>query len=237
MNRKEVTARPLAGKRVLIATPGCESLDSIDAGLQELGAGCRQLNAPEHFNRLAAIESAFASVDRELDGLDALVIAVGSPLNRQPRPLVSYSPAQWRSACLDPLRTTRHCLQAAWKTLAGRRARIVLLGPSLSLTGASCLTALSTLSEGQRGLMKSAARQWGGQGIQLNWLGIDSEVFARELNVGVLAQSPELGLPTPALGRAPDLSWGVVESLALLIGSHAFTGASIPVDGGYWMVP
>ena len=150
---------------------------------------------------------------------------------------VSFSVDEWKAACLDPLRTTRHCLQAAWRTLGGRPARIVLVGPNLSLTGAAGLTALSALSEGQRGLMKSAARQWGGQGIQLNWLGVDTQVFANELNNAMLAQSPEMGTPAPALGRAPQLSDGVPQTLALLLGAHALTGASIPVDGGYWMVP
>ncbi|UXJ50188.1 SDR family oxidoreductase [Pseudomonas citronellolis] len=223
--------------RVLIATPGCPALEGLYAGLQRLGAECRQLESPADFVSLATIESSFGSAERELGGLDALVIAVGNSLSRQPRPLVSFSEGQWKSACLDPLRTTRHCLQAAWRVLAGRPAQIVLIGPNLSLTGAGGLTALSTLSEGQRGLMKSAARQWGAQGIQLNWLGVDSQVFASELGSALLAQSPEMGTPAPALGRAPDLSVGVAQTLALLIGAHALTGASIPVDGGFWMVP
>lgn len=237
MTGKECMVQPLAGRRVLIATPGCRALEGLYAGLQGLGAECRQLASDGDFLSLATVQSAFDAAQRELGGLDALVVAVGSSLNRQPRPLVSLSVEQWKSACLDPLRTTRHCLQAAWRTLDGRPARIVLLGPNLALTGAAGLTALSALSEGQRALMKSAARQWGGQGIQLNWLGVDSQVFASELGGGMLAQSPEMGTPAPALGYAPGLASGLVESLALLIGAHAFTGASIPVDGGFWMVP
>ncbi|TLX71324.1 SDR family oxidoreductase [Pseudomonas nicosulfuronedens] len=237
MTGKECMAPSLAGRRVLIATPGCWALEGLCAGMQGQGAECRQLASEGDFLSLSTIQSAFDAALRELGGLDALVLAVGSSLNRQPRPLVSLSVGEWQSACLDPLRTTRHCLQAAWRTLGGRPARIVLVGPNLALTGAAGLTALSVLSEGQRGLMKSAARQWGGQGIQLNWLGVDSQVFASELGAGMLAQSPEMGTPVPALGYTPDLATGVLESLALLIGAHAFTGASIPVDGGFWMVP
>ncbi|WP_425930478.1 SDR family oxidoreductase [Pseudomonas sp. NyZ201] len=229
--------RPLAGHRVLLVTPGCPALAGLGDGLSGLGADCREVFAAEDCAALAPLEAAFARSEAELGGLDALVIAVGSALSREPRPLTGFSPEQWRDACLVPLRTTRQCLQAAWRTLAGRAARIVLLGPNLALTGASGLTALSALGEGQRGLMKSAARQWGGQGIQLNWLGLDARVFARELDAQALARSPEMGDPAPALGRTPDLSWGVAESLALLIGAHAFTGASLPVDGGFWMVP
>ena len=228
---------PLAGKRILIATPGCPNMDKLLAGLREQGADCAHLASSDDFISLASIELAFAQADRALGGLDALVLAVGSSLSWQSRPLVTYSVEQWKSACLNPLRTTRHCLQGAWRTLAGRPASIVLIGPNLSLTGAPGLVALSALSEGQRGLMKSAARQWGGQGIQLNWLGVDSQIFASELAGAQLAQSPEMGTPAPALGRPPELSKGVARSVAMLIGTHALTGASIPVDGGFWMVP
>lgn len=228
---------PLAGRRVLIATPGCPDINGLQAGLQHLGADCALLASVEDFISLSAIETAFAEAERALGGFDALVLAVGNSLNRESRPLASLSVDQWKSACLDPLRTTRHCLQGAWRTLAGRPASIVLIGPNISLTGAPGLVALSALSEGQRGLMKSAARQWGTQGIRLNWLGVDARVFAGELAAAELAQSPEMGTPAPALGSAPDLSSGVAHSVAMLIGAHALTGASIPVDGGFWMVP
>lgn len=231
------TQHQLNGARVVIATPGCPALGGLPAALRALGAKCQHLDAPADFTDLATIESAFARASVVLGGIDALVLAVGNGQSRQSRPLVSLSAGQWRSACLDPLRTSRHCLQAAWRVLAGYPASVVLLGPNLSLTGAPGLVALSVLSEGQRGLMKSAARQWGGQGIRLNWLGVASTVFAAELADARLPQSPELGPPPPALGAAPEVAGGVARSIAMLISSRDVTGASIPVDGGLWMVP
>lgn len=230
-------SQQLSGAKVLIATPGCPSLHGLADALRALGANCLHLGAPADFTDLASIESAFDQARTSLDGVDALVLAVGNAQSRQARPLADHSAEQWRATCLDPLRTSRHCLQAAWRVLAGRPASIVLLGPNLSLTGAPGLTALSVLSEGQRGLMKSAARQWGGQGIRLNWLGLGSAVFAAELADVRLPQSPEMGPPPPALGAVPEVAGGVARSIAMLIGSSNVTGASIPVDGGLWMVP
>ncbi|MNF22416.1 3-oxoacyl-[acyl-carrier-protein] reductase FabG [compost metagenome] len=230
-------SQQLNGAKVLVATPGCPGLHGLPEAIRALGAECLSLNLASDFTDLATIESAFARVRTALGGIDALVLAVGNAQSRQAQPLAAQSAEQWRAACLDPLRTSRHCLQAAWRVLAGHPASIVLLGPNLSLTGAPGLVALSVLSEGQRGLMKSAARQWGGQGIRLNWLGVASTVFAAELADARLPQSPEMGPPPPALGAAPEVDGGVVRSIAMLIGSKDITGASIPVDGGLWMVP
>lgn len=237
MAEQVCSQQQLNGARILVATPGCPSLRGLSAALRALGADCLHLYAPADFSDLAAIDSAFVQASTALGGIDTLVLAVGTAQSRQVHPLASLSPEQWRSACLDPLRTSRHCLQAAWRVLAGRSASIVVLGPNLSLTGASGLVALSVLSEGQRALMKSAARQWGGQGIRLNWLGLASAVFASELADARLPVSPEMGPPPPALGVVPEVGNGVTQTIAMLIGSNAVTGASIPVDGGLWMVP
>ncbi|MNC57462.1 hypothetical protein D3C75_1071250 [compost metagenome] len=113
----------------------------------------------------------------------------------------------------------------------------MVVGPNFSLTGAGGLAALSVLSEGQRAMMKSAARQWGAQGIRLNWLGLDSHVFDAQLANAALPLSPEMGPPPPALGFVPGITTGVAQTIAMLIGATAITGASIPVDGGVWMVP
>ena len=227
----------LQGLKVLLATPGCPELSHLRDAIGTLGAVCVGLDADQDFTDLPAIEAAFGRAKVEMGGLDALVLAIGNDQSRQARAFVSLSPEQWRAACLGPLRTSRHCLQAAWRTLAGEPASIVVVGPNFSLTGAGGLAALSVLSEGQRAMMKSAARQWGAEGIRLNWLGLDAQVFDAHLANAALPLSPEMGPPPPALGFAPGITTGVEHTIAMLIGATAITGASIPVDGGVWMVP
>lgn len=237
MNDSVRNTQQLGGTKVLVVIPGCPGLSDLPNAIRDQGAACEVLDAPEDFTDLAAIEAAFQRAKAALGNIDAVVLAVGNTQSRQARPFVSLSPEQWQATCLDPLRTSRHCLQAVWRTVAGSPVSVVLLGPNLSLTGAGGLAALSALSEGQRAMMKSAARQWGGEGIRLNWLGLDSHVFAPQLAEAALPLSPEMGPPPPALGYVPGIQTGVVQTLAMLAGAAAVTGASIPVDGGVWMVP
>lgn len=237
MTEPALNKQMLEGMKVLVATPGCPELSHLRDAIGALGAVCVGLDADQDFTDLAAIETAFGRARAAMGGVDAIVLAVGTPQSRQARMFVSLSPEQWRAACLDPLRTSRHCLQAAWRTLAGEPGSIVVVGPNFSLTGAGGLAALSVLSEGQRAMMKSAARQWGAQGIRLNWLGLDAHVFDAQLANAALPLSPEMGPPPPALGFVPGITTGVAQTIAMLIGATAITGASIPVDGGVWMVP
>jgi NAD(P)-dependent dehydrogenase (short-subunit alcohol dehydrogenase family) len=111
------------------------------------------------------------------------------------------------------------------------------LAPSLSLTGCAGLVALTTALEGQRGLMKSVARQWGSTGVTLNWVAVTpaslSPVFAR----APLAMKAD-AVPV-ALGRALDLASEVVPVISFLASAagRKMTGATLCLDGGEWMLP
>ncbi|WP_022981580.1 SDR family oxidoreductase [Ideonella sp. B508-1] len=131
------------------------------------------------------------------------------------------------------------CLQAAHAALRERGGSVVLIGPSESLVGASGQVPLMTLAEGQRSLVKSAARQWGCLGIRLNWVGVAGSHYAPALAQAAFPLSPELGDPPPALGVAPEPDGAVADAVAWLAGDAArgVTGASLNLDGGDWMVP
>ena len=227
----------LNATRVLVVIPGCPGLRGLADAMRDQGAACQVLDTDQDFTDLAAIEAAVARAKLALGGIDTVVLAVGNAQSREAQPMVALSPEQWSSALLAPLRTSRHCLQAVWRALTPGTASVVLIGPNFSLTGAGGFAALSALSEAQRAMMKSAARQWGGQGIRLNWLGLDPTVFAGQLLGAAFPLSPEMGPPPPALGYVPGIETGVAQTIAMLISARAVTGASIPVDGGVWMVP
>jgi NAD(P)-dependent dehydrogenase (short-subunit alcohol dehydrogenase family) len=116
---------------------------------------------------------------------------------------------------------------------------ILMFGPVLSLVGAPGLVPLSTVLEGQRALVKSAARQWGRKGIRVNWVAIGSEGNYPALASAAIPQVIELGPPPPPLGRVPNLASDAAALIGLL-GSDAasvITGATLNIDGGNWMVP
>ena len=112
-----------------------------------------------------------------------------------------------------------------------------MLAPSLSLVGCRELVALSTALEGQRGLMKSVARQWGGTGVTLNWIAAAPRALNAVFDAAPLASKPDA--VTVALGRAIDPCKEITPILGFLASEagRTITGATLTLDGGEWMVP
>jgi 3-oxoacyl-[acyl-carrier protein] reductase len=115
--------------------------------------------------------------------------------------------------------------------LQGRGGRIVFVTPTVALTGAAQLVPYASAVEGIRALAKSAARQWGTDGITVNCVAPPVELLGD-------ATSPP-GLEAAALGREPDARADVAPVLALLAapGAHFVTGTTIVLDGGRVMAP
>jgi NAD(P)-dependent dehydrogenase (short-subunit alcohol dehydrogenase family) len=144
--------------------------------------------------------------------------------------------SDWRDVAMEGLRTTVRLLQALGPHFKQSGGAIVFVAPSLSLVGAPSLVALSTLLEGQRGLMKSVARQWGSAGLTLNWISTAPRALAAFEGAALAAKPDTVSV---ALGRAPDPRTEIAPILGFL-GSKAgrvMTGATLMVDGGEWMVP
>jgi 3-oxoacyl-[acyl-carrier protein] reductase len=133
------------------------------------------------------------------------------------------------------LRAALHCCQAAGRELSERGGRLVLVTPTIALTGAAGLVPYATAVEGMRAMAKSAARQWGERGITVNCVAPPVELMAP-----ARAAAPDgLALTAPPLGREPDARADVAPVVALLAAeaAHFVTGATIPVDGGLVMAP
>lgn len=235
-------------RRILVVAAGLVGIDGLKSGLLKqasqvcLVTDAQGVDSPgtffgADFSSKASLVQVLSQAAQHLGRVDAVVLALTPAAALIARPITSMSVDDWRKACLEPLRLARHCLQESFRLFDGGSGCIVVLGPNFSFTGSAGLTALSTVSEGLRGLMKSAARQWGRQGIRLNWVGVDSEVLAPALHDAPIPLSPEMGPPPPALGSAPALAEGVAETIAMLVDATALTGVSLPVDGGVWMVP
>lgn len=143
----------------------------------------------------------------------------------------------WHAASGAAALQVVHLLQALAPELIAQRASIVFVGPSLALVGAERLTALVTLLESLRGLMKSLARQWGAHGITCNWIALEaSELWP---GFGDYKLPGRLEAVPVALGRRPDAGAdlaGVLDFLAGPAGRNV-TGATLCLDGGEWLTP
>jgi 3-oxoacyl-[acyl-carrier protein] reductase len=152
---------------------------------------------------------------------EARSVVDAGPLREPPATgdLVGLDADGWLEAAEVPMRRALHVLQAAHRSLRGG-GRIVVLLPSLVMTGAAGVAASAAAAEGYRSLAKAAARAWGADSIAIQCL-----------LVPVGTNRP--GLQPPALNTVPELA----PVLTALLDERldALTGQTIAVDGGVWM--
>jgi NAD(P)-dependent dehydrogenase (short-subunit alcohol dehydrogenase family) len=183
------------------------------------------------------VERALAQASARAGAPDQVVACVIPAQALQACPVHELEPARWQAVCRDAIKTMLHVLQAAFVHLSDRGGSFVVLAPALSLAGAERLVPLSTALEGQRGLVKSAARQWGRRGVTVNWVAAAPHALSPAFDGLPLHVKPDSvpvaleRVPTPGDGLA-----GVVRFLGSAPG-RALTGATVVADGGAWMVP
>ncbi|WP_232006668.1 SDR family oxidoreductase [Mycobacterium sp. 1245805.9] len=122
-------------------------------------------------------------------------------------------------------------LQAAHAAMAAKGGRIVLVLPTIGMTGAAGLVDYTTAIEGIRAMAKSAARQWAPEGIGVNMVAAPMSLFGREVDASHLtaAAVPDDSALIPA----------VVETTKFLLRRDVthVVGATIIADGGSVMMP
>jgi hypothetical protein len=231
------TDASLDGQTALLISLGLPFLGGIAEGLTARGAKVVILED----GRIAGPSGAVEAALEEALGDTVPVLVVVSFLTAPATiiaPVAETDLTTWRQAASDPIRIAMRVLTALGRRMkpAGRGA-IVFLAPSLSLVGGAGLVGLGTALEGQRGLMKSVARQWGGSGVTLNWLAAAPRALSDHFAAADLAAKGD-AVPI-ALGRRPDASLEIAGLAAWLAGpaGKGVTGSTMMVDGGEWMVP
>ena len=201
--------------------------DSLAEMLQARGRATLTLDVTDAH----AVERAFAALDRAWPGLDALVWAETEPALAEPRPLAAVTPDAWEALVAAPLRTTVAVLRAARDRLVDG-GRIIVLVPSIAMDGAAAgHVPWTTVAEGQRSLVRSAARVWSDRRHSVNCLAVDATVLvpgARADRPGL----PERALPSPSMSDVADIVDALLDDRFA-----AVTGATITADGGRWMTP
>ena len=154
--------------------------------------------------------------------VDLVVHVVTDPGDLVERPLAVTDAAEWQRRCDDVLTTAIASAKEAHRRLSPRGGRLVFVLPSLGLTGAAGLVPFTTAVEGVRALAKTAARQWGEDGVT------------------VACVARHVAGPTVALSSIdPPTDDDVAGVIALLTTEHAasVTGATLVLDGGTVLVP
>jgi NAD(P)-dependent dehydrogenase (short-subunit alcohol dehydrogenase family) len=217
--------------RVAVLTGSGSALGAgIGAGLTGEGAQVHAIDDTFPWGSRADAEGALAGVG---DTIDIVVHAAVVPEALVSRPFADVDDAAWESIWEGTMRRSIWICQAAHPYLSGRGGRILFVIPTVSMSGAANLAALSAATEAQRLLVKSAARQWGAAGITVNCIAVAPELVVDGL------RSDSLTLAPPALGGAgdPQTDLGPVAVFLASEAGHFVTGATIGADGGVWMAP
>jgi 3-oxoacyl-[acyl-carrier protein] reductase len=146
--------------------------------------------------------------------------------------LASLSLAEWITRSEVPLRETFAFHQAAQRFLADRGGRILVVIPTVGLSGGPGFVPLSTTAEADRSLVKAQARVNGALGITVNCVAVDSALLLGSRADPDRGGLPKHALPTPDLGQVADVIVGLLSSAFAGI-----TGQTIAIDGGRWMAP
>ena len=180
------------------------------------------------------LDDAFGTAADEFGGpVDVVVHAAMNPAAYERLRLEDVDEDRWQTVWEGTMRAALAVLQAAYGQMQGRGGRIVIVTPTVSMSGAAGLVPYTTALEGQRVLAKSAARQWGADGITVNCLAAAPE----QVPIGV--RSVDVSLAPPALGGPGDVEADLGPVVVFLASdaAHFVTGATVSVDGGVWMAP
>jgi len=121
-------------------------------------------------------------------------------------------------------------LQAVYASMT-RGGRIVVIVPTIGMAGAAGLVDYTTAIEGIRAMAKSAARQWGSEGVGVNMVAAPLAVFA--------SQGGASHLSAAAVRDDRTLIHSIIETAKFLLRSDLdqLTGETVVVDGGSVMLP
>lgn len=209
----------------------------LAAGLAEAlraaGAAVGEMSSDELSARASA-EAAFAAAAGSLGGpVDIVVHAAIPEVAFEAIAFEDVDDARWEAVWEATMRSALHSLQLGFEQMRGCGGRFVFVTPTVSMSGAARLVPYTTAVEGIRLLAKSAARQWGPDGITVNCLAPAPE------HVPIGVASIDVSLAPPALGGPGDPATDLGPIVVFLAGdsSHALTGATLCADGGVWMAP
>lgn len=129
-----------------------------------------------------------------------------------------------------PMRRVIVDLQEAFRSGC---TRIVVMVPTIALSGGRMFAAQAALAEGVRILVKSAARQWGSRGITVNAVAVEPEWFSIDPRVSgpISIAPPSLEVRGDGVRSSPE---AIVEWLCSPA-AGSITGQTIVCDGGQWM--
>ena len=114
---------------------------------------------------------------------------------------VDVDDERWEAVWEGSMRSTLFVLQAGFGQMQGRGGCIIVVIPTIAMSGAERLAPYVTAAEGQRLLVKAAARQWGTERITVNCLAVAPEQLPIDVPTTAVALMVSWSRSPPAAWR------------------------------------
>jgi 3-oxoacyl-[acyl-carrier protein] reductase len=222
----------LAGRHVVVTGANTPLGTGLASAIAAAGAVVSEL-PDDALDDRDRVDAAFIAAAARNGPVTGVVHAAMPAIAFEQIDLVDVDDARWEAVWEGTMRSTLAVLQVAFGHLRAVGGAIVLVTPTISMSGAAHLVPYTTAVEGQRLLAKSAARQWGPDGVRVNCLAPAPE------HVPIGVDSMTVSLAPPALGGPGDAGTDLGPVAVWLVGdeSRFVTGVTVCADGGVWMAP
>ncbi|MCH7867819.1 MAG: SDR family oxidoreductase [Myxococcales bacterium] len=185
-------------------------------------------------------ESVDAAVLRAIDHFGSLDILVNNAQRApyKPTPILEHTD-EIVDLCFDTgFRGTLYFMQAAYPHLKKSGGRIINIGSASGLEGRAGLAAYGAAKEAIRALSKTAAHEWGRDGINVN---IICPLANSPGVAAMIEHNPDFETQVTAgqpIGRIGDCENDIGPVAVFLASddSRYVTGHTIPADGGAYMI-
>ncbi len=229
------TARSNAPRRVVVVGDG-RLADGLARGLADGGARVAVLTGTDGgFDDEPAVAAALDDAIATLDGLDLLVHAWVARSLLTPRRFVDLDEATWVAGCEHSMEVAWWIARAAAAPLAATRGAMVVVVPTVGLSGGADFSMLAATAEALRVLAKACGRQWGAHRVTVNTMAVAPHHWVAPDDADALTRS--VSLSTAALGGPGDPAGDLAPLVRLLASpdAHYFTAGTLVADGGIWM--
>ena len=165
--------------------------------------------------------------EEAVERLDAMVFAPWDPAVMRPVPFAELTDTDFDRAWQQTMDAAVAACVAARTDFRGGGGRIVLTTPTTAFAGGAEYGHWAAAAEGVHILAKSAARQWGSEGIAVNVLAVAPD--------RVLADAVVAGPVSIAAPAVPGAEPGAVLAFLCSPAAASLAGQTLTVDGGLWM--